>query len=204
VTLSLDLKDPKSQKMVLGGIVLLFLIYLWYSQIYTSGAEKIKVRKGEYQVMVRELVEVTAKAAPLEDTRKEYQRLSVSLQPLEKLLPEEEYLVRFLKLLHHAAQVTNVIITEVTPVASTPEGAFIANDFRMGLQGTYHDFGRFLARVANFPFIVRVSQMNLRSYVRSQAEEAGTEKTVMVSFIITTYNSNPETGREESEPLQSE
>lgn len=191
--MSLDLKDPRNQKMVFAGIVFLFLVYLWYSHIYTSGAEEIKARKGEYQVMVSELVAVKAKAAPLQSMREEYQELTANLQPLEKLLPEKEYVVHFLKLLHHAAQVSDVLITELKPVGSTPEGAFITNDFRMGLEGTYHDFGRFLARVANFPFIVRVSQMNLKSYVRSQAGEGGVEKTVVASFIITTYNSNPGT-----------
>ena len=202
--MSLDLKDPRNQKMVFAGIVFLFLVYLWYSHIYTSGAEKIKARKGEYQVMVSELVAVKAKAAPLQSMREEYQELTANLQPLEKLLPEKEYVVHFLKLLHHAAQVSDVLITELKPVGSIPEGAFIANDFRMGLEGTYHDFGRFLARVANFPFIVRVSQMNLKSYVRSQAGEGSVEKTVVASFIITTYNSNPGMDQDESEPLQFE
>jgi Tfp pilus assembly protein PilO len=196
VTLSFDLKDPRSQKMALAGMALIFLAYLWYSHIYTPGAEKIKGKKGEYEAMVSELVAVKAKAAPLESVREEQQRLTADLQPLEKLLPEKEYVVQFLKLLHHAAQLSDVLITELTPVGSTPQGAFIANDFRMGLEGNYHDFGRFLARVANFPFIVRVSQVNLRSYVRSRAEEGSTDKTVVASFIITTYNSNPETGGE--------
>jgi len=162
VTLSFDLKNPNNQRMALAGIVLIFLIYLWYSQVYSSGAEKIKARKGEYQVMVRELVEVKAKAAPLEDIRREYQAYTVNLQPLERLLPEEEYV----------------------------EGEFVANDFRMRVEGTYHDFGRFLARVANFPFIARVSQMNLKTHADVQAKGKEGEKTVLAGFVITTYNAS--------------
>lgn len=188
--MSFDLKNPNNQRMALAGIVLIFLIYLWYSQVYSSGAEKIKARKGEYQVMVRELVEVKAKAAPLEDIRREYQAYTVNLQPLERLLPEEEYVVYFLKLLHYASQASEVLITEVTPMGSTPEGEFVANDFRMRVEGTYHDFGRFLARVANFPFIARVSQMNLKTHADVQAKGKEGEKTVLAGFVITTYNAS--------------
>lgn len=188
--MSLDLKNPRNQKLMLLGIVLIFLIYLWYSKIYTPTTEKITLKKGEYQLKVSELVEVRAQAAPLEELRQEYKELSANLQPLEELLPEEEYLVDFLKRLHNAAQLNNLLLREVIPEASTPEGEFVANDFKMELEGTYHDFGRFLAQLANFPFIVRTSKMNLRSHVGAKPKEAESEKTIVASFTITTYNAS--------------
>jgi Tfp pilus assembly protein PilO len=65
------------------------------------------------------------------------------------------------------------------------------------MTGTYHDFGRFIGYVANFPFIANVSDVQLRAVnaavtKQPQQEEDGLQEirkkeTMTAVFTLSTY-----------------
>jgi Tfp pilus assembly protein PilO len=60
------------------------------------------------------------------------------------------------------------------------------------VEATYHGLGKFLARIANFPFIVNLNDITLKSPAQNlgmmQPETLKDEKPVIATFKVSTYN----------------
>ena len=67
--------------------------------------------------------------------------------------------------------------------------------FNIAMTGTYHDFGKFIGYVANFPFIANVSELQVNSTSAANIGERGEEEgdnfsakpTMTANFVLSTY-----------------
>ena len=63
------------------------------------------------------------------------------------------------------------------------------------MTGAYHDFGKFIGYVANFPFIANISEMqlttttaaNIAAATEEGPQEIGSKPTIKASFKLSTY-----------------
>lgn len=185
----MDFRDPKNQKMILAILGLFFLGYVWYVRIYDKTAAALKVKRAEYERLMADLKAVELKAKSFEGLKTEYQDLLGRYQSIELLLPEEKQVPALLQQLNSAGAGLQVRVVEVTPQGTSPAGFYNTAAFTLSLRGSYHAIGNFLAAVANFPFIVNVSQLALsQPAVTQQAAAAkNPNETVSASFRILTY-----------------
>ncbi len=190
----MDFKDPKFQKIALACVLFFILVYFWYSRVYSRHASQLEAKQREYQTMIVNLRNVEMKSKSLDALRAEYESLLTKYREIEQLLPEVKMVPSFLVQLHTASSLTGAKIVSISPEATQAESFYNVASFDLVVEGTYHDFGQFISYVANFPFIVNVSGMNIESTTspqsRSVASPGGDEKqenTIKASFTLSTY-----------------
>jgi len=189
----MDLKDPKVQKIALAGVVFFILAYFWYSRVYTPQANQIEAKQSEYQTMITNLRNVEMKSKSLEALQAEYKELLVRYREIEQLLPEVKMVPSFLVQLHTASSLTGTKIISIAPQVIQAESFYNVASFDVELVGGYHDFGKFISYIANFPFIVNVSNMEITaSPPNSNSDKNKQEITVTAEFTLSTYFVKPE------------
>lgn len=179
----MDFKDPKSQKIILGVLLGFLALYFWHNRIYSKNNQKIKVKETQYEAILTNLKNVELKAKSFENLKSEYESLLERYKTVELLLPEEKQVPLLLTQMHQGAQTSGITIREITPRTTYPLSFYNASDFSIQTTGNYHEFGNFLSRIANFPFIANISDLNLTNGTSTDKKK----ETVQATFKMTTY-----------------
>lgn len=193
----MDFRDPKIQKIAIAGLAFFIVIYFWYSRVYSSYANQIEERTGEFEMITTNLRNVEMKAKSLDALQEEYTDMLSRYNEIESLLPEVQQIPSFLVQLHTASSLTGTKITKIQPMAVKEESFYNNASFEIEMTGTFHDFGAFVSYVANFPFIANLSKMDIRANsvaiaatpeVENETNEIGKKNaTVTVKFLLSTY-----------------
>jgi type IV pilus assembly protein PilO len=194
----MDFRDPKTQKIFMGAIGFFVVVYFWYSRLYSSYDEQLNNMSKEYEVMITDLKNVEMKSKSLEALKDEYEELLDRYLEIEQLLPEVKQIPSFLVQLHTASSLTGTKITRIEPQPIAPESFYNVASFEIEMNGTYHDLGKFVGYVANFPFIANMSRVDIKSAMNTQAQLAEMESnksgikeinksTVTAKFTLSTY-----------------
>lgn len=205
----MDFKDPKVQKIALACFVFLILTYFWHSRVYTRQANQIENKQLEYQAMITNLRNVEMKSKSLEGLKAEYEELLSRYHEVEQLLPEVKMVPSFLVQLHTASSLTGTKILSITPQPVLPESFYNVASFDIKLEGGYHEFGKFISYIANFPFIVNVNNMEIEANILAKTDQTRTSSSidgketeqpiVTASFTLSTYFVKPEERLQELE-----
>jgi Tfp pilus assembly protein PilO len=198
----MDFRDPKTQRLLLVALGFVMVVYFWNSKIYSPRNERLNSQRASYEAIMTNLKTIELKAKSLAGLRHEYEGLLDRYQNIEQLLPEEEQVPDFLLQLHSASMLSQAQVTEVSPQLSGGEAFYNTSEYNVRFLGTYHELGRFLAAVANFPFITNVSRMQLKGLPPEVAlgknptdrHTAGDfdSKSLEASFALSTYYVKPE------------
>lgn len=190
----MDLKDPKVQKIALACVVFFILAYFWYSRVYTPQSNQIEAKKSEYQTMITNLRNVEMKSKSLEALQAEYESLLARYRDIEQLLPEVKMVPSFLVQLHTASSLTGTKIVSITPEPIKSESFYNVASFDVELVGDYHDFGKFISYIANFPFIVNVSDMQITPGTppTGNSNKKTESHTITAEFTLSTYFVKPD------------
>jgi len=183
----MDLKDSKTQKILLGVLILFLMVYFWYARIYSKNSQAISQKQIEYENILTNLKNVEMKAKSFESLKAEYEKLLKRYKEVELLLPEEKQIPLFLTQMHFAAQSSQTSIAQVVPQGVAPIDFYNANSFNVEITGSYHHFGNFLSNVANFPFLACVSGMTITGAPQEAQAPKSEEKTITASFKLATY-----------------
>ncbi|MDX9857317.1 MAG: type 4a pilus biogenesis protein PilO [candidate division Zixibacteria bacterium] len=194
----MDFRDPKTQKIVIGALAFLIVVYFWYTRAYETYDSKITLKTQEFETITTNLRNVEMKAKSLDALQSEYGELLDRYHEIEALLPEVQQIPSFLVQLHTASSLTGTKITKIQPMPIAAEEFYNIASFEIEMTGTYHDFGSFVSYVANFPFIANLSRMDVvaKNIAISKApekedtrtQEVGKkEETVTATFVLSTY-----------------
>jgi len=188
----MNLRDPKTQIVAIVVVLFLGLYYFWFAKIYSPFQAEIAAKEVQKGNLLTQLHKVEEKAATLTELQKEYGDLQVKYKKVEILLPERKEDEAFLSQLHAAAQLTNSTVIEVVPLGTVPSEFYETNNYTLEVEATYHGLGKFLANVANFPFIVNLDNINLKSpeqrLTSAQPEADEEANSVIATFKVSTYN----------------
>jgi len=195
----MDLKDPKNQVLLLITIGFLVLIYIWYAKFYTVNAAELTQKRVMYQKLSSDLFAVKQKAESLEGLQAEYNNLIGRYDKVRLWLPEIKEDESFLAQVHVAAQLTNSTVLSISPQESVPGEFYTANSYLVELETTYDGMGNFFAKVVNFPFIVTISnvQMKAKDQMAGTAPGGSSKRqdlTMVGTFRLTTYNATGNVG----------
>ena len=191
----MDFRDPKVQKIAIAVIAFGVVVYFWYNRVYTKYNNQLNQLTAEYSSMITNLKNVEMKSKSLEALKLEYEDLLGRYQEIEQLLPEVKQIPSFLVQLHTASSLTGTRITRIDPLEVVPEEFYNVTGFNIEMTGAYHDFGKFIGYVANFPFIANISEMKLTTMTAANIaaveddgpRESGAKPTVKASFKLSTY-----------------
>lgn len=193
----MDLKDSKTQKIVLGVLAFFIVVYFWYSRVYSVNDNQITMKTQEFETITTNLRNVEMKAKSLEALQVEYEQLVDRYHEIEELLPEVKQIPSFLVQLHTASSLTGTRITAIQPLPIVDEDFYNIVSFDIKMEGTYHDFGSFIGYVANFPFIANVSEVEIDAVTLAVSEndkkqennlqEFRKKETIKAQFKLSTY-----------------
>lgn len=192
----MDFKDAKVQKIALAALAFFIVVYFWHSRLYTSYDSQISLKSQEFETITTNLRNVEMKAKSLDALQVEYVDLVERYHEIESLLPEVKQIPSLLVQLHTASSLTGTKITRIQPLPLKSEEFYNVASFEIEMTGTYHDFGRFIGYVANYPFIANISDMELTSLNvaigKPAVENVGLEEvkrkeTMSAVFILSTY-----------------
>jgi Tfp pilus assembly protein PilO len=188
----MNLRDPKTQVALIIILVFIGLCYFWFTKVYSPYNAQIAAKEVQKTNLLTQLHQVEQKAATLTELEKEYNNLQIQYKKVELLLPEKKEDEAFLNQLHAAAQLTNSIVINITPTGTVPSEFYETNTYSLEVDASYHGLGKFLAKVANFPFIVNLNDVSLKSPAQKlsmiQSENVKEEKAITAKFRVSTYN----------------
>lgn len=191
----MNLRDPKNQIFIAVFILFGAAIYYWSVGIYSSYNEKISSLVVEQSTLASKLNSVKQKAATKEELDATFRELQKRSKRVAILLPETKQDESFLNQVHGAAQLTNSVVKKITPLGTVPTEYYETNNYSVEIESSYHGLGRFCAQVGNFPFIVNISAMQLRTSkdgggatLLDPAMDIKAEETVIAIFKLSTYN----------------
>ncbi|MGB2769764.1 MAG: type 4a pilus biogenesis protein PilO [Candidatus Zixiibacteriota bacterium] len=183
----MDLKDPKTQKFLLGGLMIFLVVYFWYARIYSKKVELIQQKQVQYEYLLSDLKSVEMKAKSFESLKEEYHRLLERYRRVECLLPEEKQIPLFLIQMHSAAQSNRTGIMQIIPEEPMSEGFYNTSSFDIELTGSYHRLGSFFSNVANFPFLANVSGVTIAALAEDEQRGMEKDRSITASLKLTTY-----------------
>jgi Tfp pilus assembly protein PilO len=191
----MNLRDPKNQIFIVVLILIGAVIYLWYTKIFASYNQQIATLAQEQGVLAEKLNSVKQKAATFDQLEQEYKRSLAEYQRMELLLPEKKEDEAFLSKIHAAAQLTNSVVMEITPMGTVNADFYETNSYSVKVKSSYHGLGKFFAQIANFPFIVNLSGLDLKTTKQGSGAsllqpdlKVDPERTVEATFKLSTYN----------------
>ena len=195
----MDWRDSKTQKIIIGVLAFFIVVYFWYSRVYSRYNNQISLKSQEFETITTNLRNVEMKAKSLDALKLEYADLIDRYHEIEALLPEVKQVPSILVQLHTASSLTGTRITKVHPLAPVSQEFYNVSGFEIEMIGTYHDIGKFVSYVANFPFIANINQVELKTRAaaieqkamalqQGEATEVGKKhETVTATFILSTY-----------------
>ncbi|MBU0983936.1 MAG: type 4a pilus biogenesis protein PilO [candidate division Zixibacteria bacterium] len=196
----MDLRDTKTQRIVIAALAFFIVAYFWYSRVYTPYDNEISRKSQEFETITTNLRNVEMKAKSLDALRLEYADLISRYHEIEALLPEVKQVPSILVQLHTASSLTGTRITKVEPQPIGSHGFYNTASFKIEMEGTYHDYGKFVSYVANFPFIANISNVELdadkvavekdKSRLQGSKNEQLVEhkkETITARFLLSTY-----------------
>ncbi len=193
----MDLKDSKTQKIALAVLFFVIVAYFWYSRLYVNLDNQISLKSQEFESITTNLRNVELKAKSLDALQNEYADLISRYHEIEALLPEVKQIPSLLVQLHTASSITGTKITRIEPKPLQSQNFYNIASFEVEMTGTYHDLGRFISYVANFPFIANVSNVEMKALKLSVSKPAEQEKggledlskkeTMTAKFTLSTY-----------------
>lgn len=147
----------RDQRRLLAMIVLLgfgtvFHLYVWSPR---------RTELVELEQRVRQTEEANARAdtrtGETDRVRAELELGERQFEVLQRLVPAEDEVAAIYEAIASEAQAVGLDLLHVMPGDPAPDsiGYFMRQHWAMQVEGGYHDVGRFLARVAAFPRIVR-------------------------------------------------
>jgi type IV pilus assembly protein PilO len=183
----MDLRNPKTQKFLLGGLVVFLLLYFWYARIYSKNATLIEQKQDRYESLLSDLKTVEMKAKTFENLKEEYEKLMERYHKVERLLPEEKQIHLFLMQMHSASSANQTGIIQIIPQGAVPKSFYNVNSFDIQISGSYHNLGGFLSSVANFPFLANVSDVTINALPQEEQIPEQEGRTISASLKLTTY-----------------
>ena len=147
-----------SSKAQLAVFVMLCLFTIgggWQVLIGPQRAD-LATRQGKLATLDTELTRARAVAARLPQARRDVQALKVALEETQAVIPDEKDPQDVLRNLHELASESLLDIASFKPRPVATKAQYTEWPIELGIEGTYHDLGRFFDRIASMPRLMKV------------------------------------------------
>jgi type IV pilus assembly protein PilO len=185
--MAIDLKDPKTQKMVLvgAGIVALVYFFVFATYIpfnYRARSAEIAQLKATYTQKMNELTKAQQLVNRLPELKKEFELLNQRWQVAQELLPSQKEVASLLRKVTIAGQEAGVHFLLFKPGDPRPSTYFTENPVTVSVTGGFHRAGTFLSEIADLSRLVNVSELKIKQFDKGDLDE-----TVQADFTATAY-----------------
>ena len=173
--------SPKAQLTVFGLLSALAVGAAWQVVISPERA-RIAASQARLDKLELEVRGAQGVAMRLPEAQREVRQLEAQLRETQAVIPEEKDPQDVLRNLHEMASDSLLDIASFKPRAIVTKAQHHEWPIEVGLEGTYHDLGRFFDRVASMPRLMSVSDLQIRTQTKPNGMG-----TVSVSCVTTTF-----------------
>lgn len=106
------------------------------------------------------------------------------LEALKSVLPDQRDAQDLLRRVHTLATQSNLTIRSFTPKTSVKRTLHEEWPIEMQLEGSYHDMGFFFDRIARFPRIINVGDLEIRARATQTAAATITARCTATTFVL--------------------
>jgi type IV pilus assembly protein PilO len=125
-----------------------------------------------------------AVAARLALAEREVRQLEASLRATEAVIPEEKDPQDVLRSLHELASESLIEIASFKDKPIVAKAQYTEWPIELGLEGSYHDLGRFFDRIASTPRLISVSDLQIKTKTRPNGRGTVTASCVATTFVF--------------------
>src|SRR5256885_8609117 len=158
---------PKPQKIVLGIFGLVIIGAASYFLLLSPLDTKLAQLRAQNASLGDEVVKARALVADLARTRREMAELEVKVAILKDRLPSERELPTLDRSLHDAGTQAGLGVPLFQPRAGQIKDYYVEIPIAVNAEGSYHQLGEFLERLARMPRGVRLREIGLGSTHRA-------------------------------------
>lgn len=186
---SINLRDPQVQGALVTGLLGAGALYVFFATTYLPvtypvNAAKIKELKADFEKKSNDLARAHQSVADLPRFQQEFAALHERYEMAAELLPTEKEMPGILRRITLAGQQCGVEFESFRPDPEVVKDHYVEIPIQLDVHGGYHEVGQFLAEIANMPRIMRVSNLSLMEYAKS---DEGDGATTQARFTVTAY-----------------
>ncbi|MEO0142528.1 MAG: type 4a pilus biogenesis protein PilO [candidate division WOR-3 bacterium] len=157
----MNLREPKTQQLIVFIIVLIVVLILFFRFPYTSNQNRIKVltaRRDSLQIKVKEAEEAKAR---LPELQAKIARLEAEWEVAKEILPQEKEIPKLIQQISNSGTKAGVSFLLFKPSGPLQKQKYSEIPVQIKVACGYHQLGRFLSNVGNLPRIVNVPSIKI-------------------------------------------
>ncbi len=186
----MDFKDPKVQKSIIVGILIVILGYVYFFTsfmpfFFHPSRARINTLSSEYEKISAELEKARKTVGNLAKLEEEYNRLHQKWVAAQSLLPQEKEVSRLLRKVTRAGNQAGVDFELFEPQSPVRREFVMENPVKIKVRGEYHQVGVFLSKVANLDRIINVSGLKIVPTRENAKNNKG--YTIEAEMVMTAY-----------------
>jgi type IV pilus assembly protein PilO len=175
--------SPKSQFAVFALLSVMLVAAAWQLAIGPKRAD-FSNREARLVALQGEVARARATAARLQAAQKDVKSLEVSLLQTTSILPDEKDPLDSRR--HHPerASESTLNINSFTPKTIVTKTQYSEWPIELGLEGGYHELGRFFDRVASMPRLMSVADLHIKVHTKPTVKNTITASCVATTFVF--------------------
>jgi type IV pilus assembly protein PilO len=163
--------DPKGRKQALILIMALVGAGWYVAKMYMLDPRQTEINglRSRLETLETRNRRSRALAARKDDLHARMELQERQLRIFEEFIPQSDEVAELLDFTNREARLTGVEQTGFRPQADEPGEFYTKRTWEITLLGDYHDIGRYLARIASLPRIIKPTNVSLGLAPRSRA-----------------------------------
>lgn len=175
--------SPKAQFTVFALLSVLAVGGAW--QVLLGPAETdIEAARTRLSTLEGEVNKAQMVALKLPAAQREVKALEIALRQTEAVIPEEKDPQDVLRNLHELASDSLLDIASFKPKAIVAKAQYTEWPIELGLEGSYHDLGRFFDRIAAMSRLMGISDLQIRTKTKPNGRGSITASCVATTFVF--------------------
>jgi len=165
----MDFKDPKVQKMLIVGILIVIIGYVYFFTsfmpfFFQPLKARVNTLDSEYDKISAELEKARKTVNSLARLEEEYERLHEKWIAAQSLLPQEREVAQLLRKVTRAGSQSGIRFELFEPQIPVTKEFITENPVKIRIRGEYHEVGVFLSKVANLDRIINVTGLRVKPF----------------------------------------
>lgn len=175
--------SPRAQFVVFILLSIMLAVAAWQLLLGPARAD-LASRQARLLLLQGELARAQATAARLPAAERDVRALESSLLQTTAVLPDEKDPQDVLRNLHELASEAAVNISSFTPKPIVTKTQYAEWPIELGLEGGYHNLGRFFDRVASMPRLMSVADLHVKVHTKATPKNTITASCVATTFVF--------------------
>jgi type IV pilus assembly protein PilO len=180
---SLHQLSSRSQTIVFVALCGLTTVGTWQVLIGPEHAQ-LASERARLATVQGDVARASATAARLPQLQREVQNYETRLAQTTAVLPDEKDPADVLNNLHEVASESALDLSSWSPKPIVTKAQYSEWPITLGLEGNYHDLGRFFDRIASMPRLMSVSDLQIKTQIKPNVRTTVTASCVATTFVF--------------------